>query len=454
MGSCGSGRSRCPSTAPTSGPLLAHILPSRSAASLFCDAEFVPRLVGLELPALQRLIVRGEAERAARDRRTSPLRGCARGCAGRRGCPRLDGDAISLHPLHVGHDRPVQGRGAAHSANLHLANSANIALMDVHAPTTSSTPPSRCSTSTPSTPRSSRRSGPARGSSSTSASAPRPSGSGCGPSGSPRSTTWADDLDDLRQQPARDDDRDHGSSHVLRRRLPAAVVGAVQNGFGVAAARALRDDRDRDRDPEHATAPGRLDRPARAVLRGSPRRRARPSRSASGEVGRDPGASEPAGDRCRSNTGSAPTPPPRRFRNLWFHTGDRAGRDADGFFYYVDRLKDSIRRRGENISSFELESVISELDDVLECRRLRGAVGPRRGRRDGRRRRGTRSLTRSRGAVAHCERRMASFAVPRYVRLVDELPKTPSQRVQKFALREAGVTADTFDRTAAPTAGV
>jgi carnitine-CoA ligase len=55
---------------------------------------------------------------------------------------------------------------------------------------------------------------------------------------------------------------------------------------------------------------------------------------------------------------------------------------------------------------------------------------------------------------AHCERRLARFAVPRYVRIVDELPKTPSQRVQKFALREAGVTADTLDRTAAPAAGV
>jgi crotonobetaine/carnitine-CoA ligase len=49
---------------------------------------------------------------------------------------------------------------------------------------------------------------------------------------------------------------------------------------------------------------------------------------------------------------------------------------------------------------------------------------------------------------AHCERRVARFAVPRYVRLVDDLPKTPSQRVQKFALREVGVTDDTFDRSA------
>jgi len=55
---------------------------------------------------------------------------------------------------------------------------------------------------------------------------------------------------------------------------------------------------------------------------------------------------------------------------------------------------------------------------------------------------------------AHCERRLARFAVPRYVRLVDALPKTPSQRVQKFALRETGVTADTLDRSAAPAPGI
>ena len=50
------------------------------------------------------------------------------------------------------------------------------------------------------------------------------------------------------------------------------------------------------------------------------------------------------------------------FRNLWFHTGDRARMDADGFFYYVDRLTDSIRRRGENVSSFELEAVVTAVD--------------------------------------------------------------------------------------------
>ena len=142
------------------------------------------------------------------------------------------------------------------------------------------------------------------------------------------------------------------------------------------------------------------------------------------------------------------------FRNLWFHTGDRAKADGDGFVYYVDRIKDCIRRRGENISSWELESVVSELDAVLEVAAygvpselgedevmIAIVVAP------------GHALDFD-ALFAHCERRLARFAVPRYVRVVDALPKTPSQRVQKFALREVGITADTVDRSAAPTAGV
>src|SRR3546814_12596827 len=55
------------------------------------------------------------------------------------------------------------------------------------------------------------------------------------------------------------------------------------------------------------------------------------------------------------------------WRNLWFHTGDLLKRDSDGFFYFVDRVKDALRRRGENISSFEVESVVLRHPDVLHC---------------------------------------------------------------------------------------
>ena len=134
------------------------------------------------------------------------------------------------------------------------------------------------------------------------------------------------------------------------------------------------------------------------------------------------------------------------WRNLWFHTGDRVVRDDDGVFRFVDRLKDAVRRRGENISSFEVEQVLqshpdvavaavvpvpSELgeEDVLACIVLRpgAAVDPA-------------ALTR------FCEGRIAHFAIPRYVEIVDALPLTPSGKVEKYRLRERGVTASTWDR--------
>jgi crotonobetaine/carnitine-CoA ligase len=132
-------------------------------------------------------------------------------------------------------------------------------------------------------------------------------------------------------------------------------------------------------------------------------------------------------------------------RNLWFHTGDRARMDADGYFYYVDRLKDSIRRRGENVSSFEVESVINAFPAVIESAAygvpselgeddvMVAVVADR-------------ESFDPHALIAHCEGQLAYFAVPRYVRVVDRLPKTASERVQKYRLREDGVTPDAFDR--------
>jgi crotonobetaine/carnitine-CoA ligase len=139
-------------------------------------------------------------------------------------------------------------------------------------------------------------------------------------------------------------------------------------------------------------------------------------------------------------------------RNLWFHTGDRARQDADGYVYFVDRAKDCIRRRGENISSFEVESVVNQFEPVAESAafavpselgedEVMVAVVPHPG-----------AHVDLDALIAHCEQRLAGFAVPRYVRFVDELPKTASQRIQKFALREVGVTGDTHDRIGARTA--
>jgi crotonobetaine/carnitine-CoA ligase len=133
-------------------------------------------------------------------------------------------------------------------------------------------------------------------------------------------------------------------------------------------------------------------------------------------------------------------------RNLWFHTGDRVIREPDGHYRFVDRAKDAIRRRGENISSWEVEQAVQTHPDVVTA----AAVGVRSELaeedvmvfvvlRDG----GPRDPV---ALIRHLESRLAYFAIPRYVEFVTELPLTDSGKVSKYVLRERGVNADTWDR--------
>jgi crotonobetaine/carnitine-CoA ligase len=134
------------------------------------------------------------------------------------------------------------------------------------------------------------------------------------------------------------------------------------------------------------------------------------------------------------------------FQNGWIHTGDLGRRDADGYFYFVDRKKQAIRRRGENISSFEVESVIGAHAAVLEScvvgvpsevgeEEVKAVVVLKPGR----------QVT-PEELIRWCEPRMAYFAIPRYIAIRDSLPKTPSERVEKFKLKAEGITADCWDR--------
>lgn len=136
------------------------------------------------------------------------------------------------------------------------------------------------------------------------------------------------------------------------------------------------------------------------------------------------------------------------FRNLWFHTGDGGYLDDEGYLVFTDRIKDSLRRRGENISSFEVERAVNAHEQVLEAAayalpselsedEVAVAIVPIEG-----------TEIDPQDVLRFCARTMPRFMVPRYLRVVDELPKTPSQRVQKYLLREQGVTDDTHDREA------
>jgi crotonobetaine/carnitine-CoA ligase len=135
------------------------------------------------------------------------------------------------------------------------------------------------------------------------------------------------------------------------------------------------------------------------------------------------------------------------WRNGWFHTGDAFRYDEDGNFYFVDRIKDSIRRRGENISSFEVEAYVNEHPAVLESAAI--AVPSEHGedevkvcvvlKPDG--------ILEPEELIEHLIPRMPRFMVPRYVELVDALPKTEAtQRVQKVLLREEPLNDKTWDR--------
>ena len=137
------------------------------------------------------------------------------------------------------------------------------------------------------------------------------------------------------------------------------------------------------------------------------------------------------------------------WRNLWFHTGDRVVRDADGWFAFMDRLKDAIRRRGENISSFEVEHALLEHAAVasiavfpvaseLSEDEVAAAIVLREG-----------HVADPVALIRHCEPRLAYFAIPRYLRFVEELPLTENGKVRKAVLRDAGVTEDMWDREAA-----
>jgi crotonobetaine/carnitine-CoA ligase len=141
------------------------------------------------------------------------------------------------------------------------------------------------------------------------------------------------------------------------------------------------------------------------------------------------------------------------FRDGWLHTGDLLRRDADGFHFFVDRKKDVIRRRGENISSVEVERVLAEHPDVryaaivgvpseLTDEEVLAFVVPRPG-----------ATIDPAALLAFARERLARFKIPRYVRVVADLPRTGSHKVRKELLREDWRQPDLYDHEAATSGG-
>lgn len=133
------------------------------------------------------------------------------------------------------------------------------------------------------------------------------------------------------------------------------------------------------------------------------------------------------------------------WRNLWHHTGDSGKRDSDGYFYFVDRKQDALRRRGENISSIEVETALMKHpmithaavvavpstmteDEMLAC------IVP-----------AEEADLEPEELFQFFKKELPYFVVPRFVRIISSLPMTPTLKVQKHILRAEGVTSETWD---------
>ena len=135
-----------------------------------------------------------------------------------------------------------------------------------------------------------------------------------------------------------------------------------------------------------------------------------------------------------------------KVKGEWIHSGDLFYADQDGYLYFVDRKTDSMRRRGENISSWEVENVVEKFPAVTECAAFGVPselgedevmiwVKPKEG-----------FQLEVKELIRFCAQHMAYFMVPRYVDVVDEIPRTTTLRVIKADMKKRGVTGRTWDR--------
>ena len=133
------------------------------------------------------------------------------------------------------------------------------------------------------------------------------------------------------------------------------------------------------------------------------------------------------------------------WRNLWYHTGDLGYLDADGYLHFIGRKKDAIRRRGENISAYEVEEVLNQHPDIIDCavigvpseyteEEVKAIVVLRNAR-----------AVNAIGIVEWARGRLPRYALPRFVEFTDELPTTETGKLQKTFLKNGWRNPSTFD---------
>lgn len=136
----------------------------------------------------------------------------------------------------------------------------------------------------------------------------------------------------------------------------------------------------------------------------------------------------------------------KAWQNGWFHTGDLFRRDPDGEYIFLDRVKDVVRRRGENISSFEVETAVSQFPGIREVAivaakselsedEVLAVISPVQG-----------AAPDPAALIEFLRPKLPHFMIPRYVRVMQDLPRTSTQKIMKAELRNEGITADTWDR--------
>jgi len=246
----------------------------------------------------------------------------------------------------------------------------------------------------------------------------------------------------LMKQPERPDDRDHNVRRVLSAACPVDMWAPFEKRFGVEIWEAYAAVDGTGLIANFGTGPaGSIGKPMGVEIRIVDNEWTDVPQGTVGEI-----LFKVAEDSKRVEYYKNAAATGKKTRGGWESTGDLVYQDAEGYLYFVGRNTESMRRRGENVSAYEVEQAILQHPAVLECAVY--AVPSELAEDEI-----MASITlveardlRPRELIDFLQDKLAKFAIPRYIRTVKDLPKTETHRIKKKELEAIGVTADTFDR--------